>query len=238
MFRYDDAIVERFPSIRAGVVDATGLDNGSSTPDLLAAYRAEQEVVLERLAATAIAEHASIAAWRRVFSAFGAKPTQHRNAAEALLRRLNKHGDIPSIGTLVDIGNLVSIRYAMPVAVFDRAKVAGSITVRFAVGSEPFADLGSSESVHPEPGEVVFVDDDGVVCARRWCWRQSAHSATGPTTNRALFVVEGHHDTAERDVESAVADLIGLLATHQPASHTASYAVSSVASVHDNGSTT
>jgi DNA/RNA-binding domain of Phe-tRNA-synthetase-like protein len=237
VFRYDDAIVERFPTIRAGVVDATGLDNGPSTPDLLAAYRVEQGVVLDRLAATAIAEHASIAAWRRVFSAFGAKPTQHRNAAEALLRRLHKHGDIPSISTLVDIGNLVSIRYAMPVAVFDRADVAGSITVRFADGSEPFADLGSSESVHPEPGEVVFVDEDEVVCARRWCWRQSAHSATGPTTNEALFVVEGHHDTAERDVESAVADLVGLLATHQPASQTESYSVSS-ATVHDNGSTT
>jgi DNA/RNA-binding domain of Phe-tRNA-synthetase-like protein len=220
VFGYDRAIVERFPTIRAGVVDAKGLRNGPSTPDLLAACRAEQEVVLQRLAATAIAEHASVAAWRRVFSAFGAKPTQHRNAAEALLRRLNKHGDIPSISTLVDIGNLVSIRYAMPVAVFDRAKVAGSITVRFADGSEPFADLGSSVSVHPEPGEVVFADEDGVVCARRWCWRQSAHSATGPATTEALFVVEGHHDTAEHDVASAVADLVELLATHQPASQT------------------
>ncbi|HYJ68242.1 MAG TPA: phenylalanine--tRNA ligase beta subunit-related protein [Nocardioidaceae bacterium] len=238
MFGYDDAIIERFPTIRAGVVAATGLVNGPSTPDLLAAYRAEQRTVSERLAATAIAEHASIAAWRRVFSAFGAKPTQHRNAAEALLRRLDKHGDIPSISTLVDIGNLVSIRYAMPVAVFDRAQVAGAITVRFARGSEPFADLGSSESVHPEPGEVVFVDEDDVVCARRWCWRQSAHSATGSTTSEALFVVEGHHETAERDVESAVADLVELLGTYQPASQTASYAVSSVTTVHDNGSTT
>ena len=238
MFRYDDAIVERFPTIRAGVVDATGLVNESSTPDLLAAYQAEQRAVLDRLATTAIAEHASIAAWRRAFSAFGAKPTQYRNAAEALLRRLQKHGDIPSISPLVDLGNLVSIRYAMPVAVFDRAKVAGPITVRFARGSEPFADLGSSESAHPEPGEVVFVDADGVVCARRWCWRQSAHSATGPMTSTALIVVEGHHDTAGRDVESAVADLVELLAAYQPESQTASYSVSSVDSVHDKGSTT
>ena len=59
----------------------------------------------------------SIAAWRRAFSQFGAKPTQHRNAAEALLRRLDKQGEIPSISTLVDIGNLISIRYAIPVAI-------------------------------------------------------------------------------------------------------------------------
>jgi DNA/RNA-binding domain of Phe-tRNA-synthetase-like protein len=47
-----------------------------------------------------------------VFTRFGAKPTQYRCAAEALLRRLAKHGDISPINTLVDIGNLVSIRYA------------------------------------------------------------------------------------------------------------------------------
>jgi DNA/RNA-binding domain of Phe-tRNA-synthetase-like protein len=156
-----------------------------------------------------------IAAWRRAFTRFGAKPTQHRNAAEALLRRLAKRGDVPTINTLVDIGNLVSIRYAMPVAVFDRANIAGSIAVRFATGAEPFTDLGSTESVHPDPGEVVFVDEDNVVAARRWCWRQSAQSATGPTTVEALIVVEGFHDDGQ-DTESALADLASLLASHQP----------------------
>jgi threonine/homoserine/homoserine lactone efflux protein len=74
--------------------------------------------------------------------------SQYRNAAEALLRRLAKHGDIPTINTLVDIGNLVSIRYAMPVAVFDQANIAGgSITVRFATGAELFTDLGSTDVV-------------------------------------------------------------------------------------------
>jgi DNA/RNA-binding domain of Phe-tRNA-synthetase-like protein len=143
-----------------------------------------------------------------------------------LLRRLAKQGDIPSISTLVDIGNLVSIRYAVPVAVFDRAGVARSITVRFATGDERFTDLGSSESVTPDPGEVVFVDEDGVVCARRWCWRQSAQSATNPRTVEALVVIEGHHDAADRDIEAAVADLTALLSAHQPESQIESRALS------------
>ena len=105
-----------------------------------------------------MADLPQVAAWRRVFSEFGAKPTRYRNAAEALLRRLSKYGDIPTISVLVDIGNHVSIRYAMPVAVFDLANIAGPTTVRFATGDELFADLGSSDTVHPNPGEVVFVD--------------------------------------------------------------------------------
>jgi len=149
LFAYSEDVTERYPTIRAGVIRATGLSNGPSSPELLAAYRAEQRVASERLDSTAIADFPSIAAWRRAFAGFGAKPTQYRSAAEALLRRLAKQGDIPSISTLVDIGNHVSIRYAVPVAVFDRAGVAGSITVRFATGDERFTDLGSSESVTP-----------------------------------------------------------------------------------------
>jgi DNA/RNA-binding domain of Phe-tRNA-synthetase-like protein len=217
MFGYDDAVTGRFPAIRAAVIHATGLANGPSPAALLAEYHTEQETVAKRLAGTAIADIPSIAAWRRVFTQFGAKPTQYRNAAEALLRRLGKQGAIPSVNALTDIGNLVSIRYAMPVAVVDQADVAGAITVRFATGAESFADLGSSASAAPEPGEVIFTDEENAVCARRWCWRQSAQSATGPDTTRALIVVEGHHDAAAQDATAAAADLTRLLAAHQPA---------------------
>lgn len=216
MFAYDPAVVERFPTIRAAVLHASGLANGPSPPELVRQFGAEQEAALVRLQAMALAEMPSIVAWRRVFTRFGAEPTRYRNAAEALLRRLAKHGDIPPISALVDVGNLVSIRYALPVAVLDVAGIAGGITVRFATGEERFTDLGSTEVTAPERGEVVFVDDDGVVAARRWCWRQSAQSATGPATAKALFVVEGHHDEAERDAESAFADLVALLVEHQP----------------------
>jgi DNA/RNA-binding domain of Phe-tRNA-synthetase-like protein len=155
IFAYDDAVAARYPTIRAGVVCATGLTNGPSSPELLADCRTEQRAVAARLKATAIADLPSIAAWRRAFTQFGAKPTQHRNAAEALLRRLDKHGDIPTINTLVDIGNLVSLRYTMPVAVFDLGSVAGSIAVRFATGDEHFTELGSTTIVSPDPGEVI-----------------------------------------------------------------------------------
>ena len=117
---------------------------------------------------------------------------------------------------LVDIGNLVSIRYAIPVAVIDTGGIAGSITVRFATGSEVFTDLGSAGSVHPDPGEVIFADRDNTVSARRWCWRQSAQSATSAATVGALIVAEALHETAAPDIANAVTDLTALLSTYQP----------------------
>ncbi|MFP3882403.1 MAG: B3/4 domain-containing protein [Actinomycetota bacterium] len=215
-FEYHADILEHFPDVRGGVIHATGLANGASPAALVDAYQQEQAAVKERLGGTLLSEVPSLAAWRRVFSAFGVKPTQYRSAAESLLRRLTKKGDIPSINTLVDIANLVSIRYGLPVAVFDQSQVSGGTTVRFADGSERFTDLGSNEVSHPETGEVIFVDEENLVSARRWCWRQSSQSAAGPATVEALITVEGHHKGAEEDVGRATRDLVDLLVVHQP----------------------
>ncbi len=215
-FRYSTEIIDRFPTIWGGVIYATGLTNASTPPGLLEAFEAEQQTVRHRLGATSPSEIASLAAWRSAFSAFGVKPTQYRNAAEALLRRLSKQGSVPSINTLVDMANLVSLRYQLPVAVFDQHSVVGTTTVRFASGDERFTDLGSDSISHPEPGEVVFVDDEGVVSARRWCWRQSAQSAAGPSTADVLITVEGHHPDARTDITRATSDLIDFLSEHQP----------------------
>ena len=213
-FEYAPDIVERFPSVVGGAIHATGLTNGPSPADLIQTFATEQAAVLARIGSTPLSELPSLAAWRRVFRAFGVDPTGYRSAAEALLRRLTKQGSIPSINRLVDIGNLVSIRYGLPVAVFDLRALTGGITVRFATGDERFTDLGSGDPETPEPGEVIFTDDSGLVCARRWCWRQSAESASGPQTTEILVTVEGHHDGAADDVAAATADLETLLRTH------------------------
>jgi DNA/RNA-binding domain of Phe-tRNA-synthetase-like protein len=155
-----------------------------------------------------------LAAWRGVFRLFGVNPTKYRSAAEALLRRLTKQGDIPSIDALVDVANLVSIRYALPVAVFDQRDVAGGTVVRLAHGGEAWADLGSSQTEHPDPGEVIFCDDDERVSARRWCWRQSKASAAREDTTEILVTVEGHHEAAPDDIDRAIRDLEALLGSY------------------------
>jgi len=213
-FRYDPAIIERFPAVVGGVIHATGVRNEPTPPRLAAAFRDETLAVRERIGTAPLSELPSLAAWRRVFRGFGVDPTQYRSAAEALLRRLTKVGELPSIGTLVDVANLVSIRHALPVAIFDLRGISGGTTVRFARGDERWADLGASVAEHPEPGEVIFADQADVVSARRWCWRQSAGSAARLDTADILVTVEGHHETASDDVALALGELVSLLRTY------------------------
>jgi DNA/RNA-binding domain of Phe-tRNA-synthetase-like protein len=216
LFRYERSLLERFPGIRGGVVHASGVANGVAPPELAAAFVEEQQRARDRIGEMPLSQLPSLAAWRRAFSVFGVEPTKYRSAAEALLRRLGMQGNIPGINLLVDLGNLVSIRYALPVAVFDRREVTGETIVCFAGGTERFTDLGADTFEHPEPGEVIFVDEAGLVSARRWCWRQSAQSATRADTSEVLITVEGHHDGAERDVLAALGDLVDELAAYVP----------------------
>ena len=210
-FRYDTKIIQNYPNLIAGVIVASGMSNAPTSPELLEAYLAEQETVKTRIGSTPLSELASLGAWRRAISAFGVSPTKYRSAAEALLRRLTKKGDIPSINTLVDIGNLVSIRYGLPVAIFDTREIQGAITVHYADGSETYMELGSDAIMHPEVGEVIFSDEKQMVVARRWCWRQSATSAANAATSNAVITVEAHHENGKADIENALSDLLELL---------------------------
>jgi len=210
-FQYDSTLAAAYPLLVGGVILAGQVHNGPAPEALCDEFQTTQKDVIARIGATPLSELPSLAAWRGVFRSFGVDPTQYRNAAEALLRRLTKKGDIPGINLLVDLGNLVSIRYALPVAVFDIRTLQGSVTVHFADGSERYTTLGESEVDHPQPGEVVFSDENKLVIARRWCWRQSEQSAASAETRSAIITVEAHHPGGHRDIEAALNDLLALL---------------------------
>ncbi len=214
VFQYDAEILTRYPTVVGGVILARCMTNGPAPEELQAAFLDEQQATLQHVGDTPLSQITSLAAWRVVFRSFGVEPTQYRSSAEALLRRLTKKGDIPCINLLVDLGNLVSIRYALPVAVFDTRTLQGAVTVHFADGSERYTTLGQDKVEHPEPGEVVFSDATKLVIARRWCWRQSEQSAAQQGTTQAIITVEAHHAEGNKDVDAALNDLLTLLRTY------------------------
>jgi DNA/RNA-binding domain of Phe-tRNA-synthetase-like protein len=210
-FRYHPDITSRFPSICGGVVLAEGIHNRVTPPELQQTFLNEQRAILARIGETPLSELPSLSAWRGAFRAFGVDPTKYRNAAEALLRRLTKKGDIPIINSLVDICNLVSIRYALPVAAFDARAISGAVSVVFAQGTESFTAHDSPEPEHPEVGEVIFIDEKKLVVARRWCWKQSVESTAQMDTATAILTIEAQHEKGHASINDALNDLINLV---------------------------
>ena len=204
LFRHATEIWREYPELVPGVVHVTGVDATADVAGQVAEWTGR---AAERLDGRGESELAEIQAWRRAFGRMGLKPTKYRCAAESLLRRYRREGALPSIHPLVDLGNAVSLAYAVPVAVLDLAGVAGDLTVRPADGDEDYRTL-AGEPEHPEPGEIIFADGKRRAHSRRWTNRQSAHSTVGPATSEVLIVAEALHGTAVPDVTDLVATLV------------------------------
>ena len=206
-FEHSGEIWRDFPELVPGVLFADGLSASAVTGDRAARFTA---VARSRLANGSEAELPEVQAWRRAFSRMGLKPTQYRCASESLLRRWRKEGSLPELHPLVDLCNAISLAFAIPVAVFDVARITGGLCVRYADGDEDYLTF-SGETEHPAPHEVIFADAARRVHARRWTNRQSGWSAVQDSTTAALIVAEAMHDSAASDVRELTAAVAGEL---------------------------
>jgi DNA/RNA-binding domain of Phe-tRNA-synthetase-like protein len=175
------------------VVVASGLVNGPSV---------DMEVVPAPL------DHPHLVAWREAFRAFGAK--RYRCSAEALIRRIEAGDGLPFVNRLVDLYNAVSVRSAIPVGGEDLDRVAGTVRLVFATGSEEF-DGGDP----PKPGEVVWADEAGVTC-RRWNWRQGRRTRLELGTTQAYFLFDALPVLGDVDLAAAMDSLCESLRAASP----------------------
>lgn len=212
-FEYSQHIQANFPTLSTFIIELSGVqpDLDSSVP--VAKFKAQ---ALKRLELESEGAFVEIQAWRRAYTKMGLKPTQYRCAAEALLRRLRKTGDLPKLHPLIDLCNAVSVAFAVTVAVFDMDRISGDLCVRLADGDETYLAF-SGERETPDPGEVIFADQGGNAHARRWANRQSLKSAVSPKTTRALVVAEAQHECATShmhllrdELAAAIADALGI----------------------------
>ena len=206
LFGHSAVLWQQFPQLVPGVLVV-----GDVRPDVDVPLEPWHARARERLARGPESELAEVSAWRRAYTQMGLKPTQYRSAAEALLRRFRREGDLPRLHPLVDLCNAVSLAFALPVAVFDLAGVDARLEVRHAVGGEEHTGFGG-ETERAEPGEVIFVDAANHAHARRWTFRQSRRSTVSPGTRDVLIVAEGLHPAASTDVPALIDALSGQLA--------------------------
>jgi DNA/RNA-binding domain of Phe-tRNA-synthetase-like protein len=202
-FEHSPEIWGDYPELVPGVVFAEGITPSADTRPSVAKF---QQVARLRLASSPEGALPEIQAWRRVFSKMGLKPTQYRCASEALLRRFKKENALPAIHPLIDLCNALSLAFAVPIAVFDVAKIADFAEVRYAAGDETYLAF-SGETENPEPREVIFADRARKAHARRWTNRQSAYSAVRNETRTVLIVAEAMHEGAEEEIDALMAAL-------------------------------
>lgn len=76
-----------------------------------------------------IAKHPHIAATRQAYKALGASPHEHRNAAEAMLRRVVKQAGLYHINNVVEVNNLISISSGYAIGSYDLDQLQGQVVL-------------------------------------------------------------------------------------------------------------
>jgi DNA/RNA-binding domain of Phe-tRNA-synthetase-like protein len=215
--KIDPRVSERYPDYTGLIIYAWGLVNGPSDNYSNRVLREAERRQRTAFANEKPAMHPHIAAWRRVYESFGAKPKKFLCSVEALLSRTLKGNDLPSINYIVDLYNAVSVSHVLPVGGEDLDRLESDLVLTFATGREPFDTVENGEAViaYPEPGEVVFADSAGVTC-RRWNWRQCRRTQLTPETRNAYFVLDSLAPYTMDELMRAGEELMGYLRDTSP----------------------
>jgi DNA/RNA-binding domain of Phe-tRNA-synthetase-like protein len=211
-YRIDVAVLALCPGYRRGLLLAQELSNGPSAPALVAALRSQEAKLREQLTGNP-AEHPRIAAWRDAYRRFGARPSDFRASVEALARRVLRGDELPSINALVDIGNVVSLRYLMPVGVHPVPAGSEALCLRTSTGEDRFAPPDGAAEETPEAREIVFAQGSTVL-TRRWTWRQSARTLTLAETSAVFFNLDALAVVPDAELAAAARDVEALLREH------------------------
>ncbi len=76
-----------------------------------------------------VTERAGIAEWRSIWKALGADPNRYRHSAESLMRRIGKQNYLTPFHSAVDLNNFFSLRYEIPIGIYDVSKLDGDIEI-------------------------------------------------------------------------------------------------------------
>ncbi|MBU0458808.1 hypothetical protein KJ652_04775 [Patescibacteria group bacterium] len=209
-FTISPTVFENYPNLAIGVIVVKNADNSGSFPEVTEMLRSEEARIRNTIDLETFREHPNLAALQEAHRKFGSNPNKFAPSAQALVKRVLKGGQLPSINPLVDIYNVISMRYVVCAGAEDTDKCEGDIRLDYADGTESFALIGTDEEDPPDEGELVYKDDRGVIC-RKLNWREGDRTRTDEGTKNAVVVIEGFPPFTRGDLDKALDEVSEML---------------------------
>ncbi len=120
----------------------------------------------------------------------GIDPTKQRPAQEALLRRILRGEDLPRINPVVDIGNAASIKYLVPIGLYDIDSFSGKdLIIRYARDGETFNPIGSPKRTLSN-NQIILSTIDGLIL-HVYPYRDSEITKIRTETKNVLIITAG-----------------------------------------------
>src|SRR2546421_7519469 len=157
----DEQLKSRIPGVTFGMIAINGVtvherdDRLWKQIEMLCQHRA-REFSLDGLSG-----NGQIAAVRGLQKSFGFDPARYRPSSESLLRRVLKGQGLYQINTAVDVNNLCSLEFLLPMCSYDLHHVKGQVRVRIGEPGEEYPGIG--RQMFQAENKVIIADDSGIM---------------------------------------------------------------------------
>ena len=167
----------------------TGINNREYPPELEAEIRTAVEEARRTLSLDGLKDHPIVRAYRDFYwRVLKIDPTKQRPAQEALLRRVLRGEPLPRISPAVDAGNAASIKYIVPIGLYDLEKIKGDVLrIRMSRRGEVFRPIGGTPFELDE--QIVLASDTQILHV--YPYRDSVDTKVEEATKDLLVVVAG-----------------------------------------------
>jgi DNA/RNA-binding domain of Phe-tRNA-synthetase-like protein len=154
--RVDPAVAQH---VAIGAVEAGGVSVVAHAPALWSEIEQVSERLRTAYAGRSPAEIDGLRPARELYHRIGVDPTKLRPSSEALLRRVLRGDGLPRINSLVDINNLCSLEFLLPIGLHDVDQVTGPVVLRRGAPGEGYDAIG--KGWYSVEGRLTAADDRG-----------------------------------------------------------------------------
>ncbi len=157
----DEQLKSRIPGVTFGMITINGVtvrerdDRLWKQIEMLCQHRA-REFSLDRLS-----RNGQIVVVRGLQKSFGFDPVRYRPSSESLLRRVLKGQGLYQINTAVDVNNLCSLEFLLPMCSYDLRHVKGQVRARIGEPGEEYPGIG--RQVFQAENKVIIADDSSIM---------------------------------------------------------------------------
>ena len=132
-----------WPDTALGALSYT-VEVEKSGGQLLADFEAELVKLAAEYRLETVSQNPHVAATRKAYKALGKSPSEYRNSAEAMLRRIAKGNGLYHINNVIEINNLISVASGYAIGSYDLAQLRGPVTLVRAEDDAHYEGIGKS----------------------------------------------------------------------------------------------
>ena len=157
---FSSIIKQKIPGLKLGLLEARNVEIKKKSALVDEQYNQLEEYIKNKFTDSPPSSDFVVSAVRRMSRKIGWEPTKYRPSSEAMIRRFLKDKGLYHINNYVDLGNVASTKFHLPMGLYDLNKINGNIIID--VGKEHESYQGISKELIHATGKMILRDETGI----------------------------------------------------------------------------